>query len=167
MPSNGATCRIQATTPSQELVGHVRFAGDRHDPCAGHNACSIPEDVDFLVGLLGEGHRADAIDQVQGRIENSITYVVCADDQPIGRLRLVRTEQHIEIAGIQIDPKRRGQGVGTGVITRVLDEAGASGRSVELDVNKDNTNAERLYTRLGFRRLREDEHDYRMTTATG
>lgn len=123
------------------------------------------EDIDFLVGLLGEGHRPDALDQVHGRIANSITYVVLADDHTVGRLRLVRTEQLIEIAGIQIDRERQGQGVGTAVITQVLGEAGASGRSVELDVNKDNTNAERLYARLGFRRLREDENDYRMTSA--
>ena len=123
------------------------------------------EDVDFLVGLLGERHRPDALDQVHGRIENSITYVVRVDDQTVGRLRLVRTGHHIEIAGIQVDPKRRGQGVGTAVITQVLAEAGASGRSVELDVSKDNPNAERLYTRLGFRRLREDENEYRMTSA--
>jgi len=123
------------------------------------------EDVDFLVGLLGEGHRPDALDQVNGRIENSITYVVRVDDQTVGRLRLVRTEQHIEIAGIQVDPKRRGQGVGTAVITQVLGEAGASGRPVELDVSKGNPNAERLYARLGFRRLREDENEYRMTSA--
>ena len=125
------------------------------------------EDVDFLVGLLSEGHRPDALDQIHGRIENSITYVVLADDHPVGRLRLVRTEQCIEIAGIQIDSKRRGQGVGTEVITQVLGEAGASKRSVELDVHKDNTNAQRLYRRLGFRRLRENEHEYRMTTASG
>ena len=70
------------------------------------------EDVDFLVGLLGERHRPDALDQVHGRIENSITYVVRVDDQTVGRLRLVRTGHHIEIAGIQVDPKRRGQGWG-------------------------------------------------------
>lgn len=123
-------------------------------------------DVDFLVGLLGDGHRPDALDQIQGRIENSITYVVCVDDQPVGRLRVVRTEQHIEIAGIQIDPAWQSQGVGTAVIKQVLDEACSTGRLVELDVNKDNPNAERLYARLGFRRLREDGNDYRMTTAT-
>ena len=123
-------------------------------------------DVDFLVGLLGDGHRPDALDQIHGRIENSITYVVCADDQPVGRLRLVRTDQHIEIAGIQIDPERQGQGVGTAAIRQVLDEARSTGVPVELDVNKNNSSAERLYARLGFRRLREDGNDYRMTTAT-
>jgi ribosomal protein S18 acetylase RimI-like enzyme len=123
-------------------------------------------DVDFLIGLLGDGHRPDALDQIHGRIENSITYVVFADDQPVGRLRLVRTDHHIEIAGIQIDPKRQSQGIGTAVINQVLDEARSTGVPVELDVNKDNRNAERLYTRLGFRRLHEDGNDYRMTTCT-
>jgi N-acetylglutamate synthase-like GNAT family acetyltransferase len=81
------------------------------------------DDIGFLVGLLGDGHRPDALDQIEGRIENSITYVVSADDKPVGRLRLVRTGQHIEIAGIQIDPARHGQGIGTAIIKQVLDEA--------------------------------------------
>lgn len=123
------------------------------------------DDVDFLVGLLGDGHRPDALDQIHGRIENSVTYVVCADDQPVGRLRVVRTARHIEIAGIQIDPARQSQGIGTAVIEQVLADARSAGVPVELDVNKSNANAERLYARLGFRRLREDGNDYRMTTA--
>ena len=123
------------------------------------------DDLPFLVGLIGPGHRTDALDQIQGRIANSITYVVCVDGQPVGRLRLVRTERLIEIAGIQIDPARQSQGVGTTVISRVLDEGRSTGVPVELDVNKDNANAERLYARLGFRRLREHGNDYRMTTA--
>jgi ribosomal protein S18 acetylase RimI-like enzyme len=120
-------------------------------------------DLPFLVGLIGPGHRTDALDQIHGRIANSITYVVCVDGQPVGRLRLVRTERLMEIAGIQIDPARQSQGVGTTVISRVLDEARSTGVPVELDVNKDNASAERLYARLGFRRLREHGNDYRMT----
>jgi hypothetical protein len=46
------------------------------------------DDVDFLLGLLGDWHRPDALDQIQGKIENSITYIVCADEQSVGRLRL-------------------------------------------------------------------------------
>jgi len=124
------------------------------------------EDVDFLVGLLGDWHRPDALDQIQGRIENSITYVICLDGRRVGRLRLVRTEHHIEIAGIQIDPARQGLGIGTTVIRHVLAEACATGRPVELDVHKNNPNAERLYARLGFKRLGQAGDDYRMTTAT-
>jgi ribosomal protein S18 acetylase RimI-like enzyme len=73
---------------------------------------------------------------------------VYVDDQPAGRLRLIRTEHLIEIAGIQIDPARQGQGVGTKVIKQVLAEAVSTDRSVELDVSKSNPNAERLYARL-------------------
>jgi ribosomal protein S18 acetylase RimI-like enzyme len=124
------------------------------------------EDLDFLVGLLGDWHRPDALDQIEGRIEHSITYVVCVDGRSVGRLRLVRTEHHIEIAGIQVDPAHQDRGIGTTVIRKVLDEARGTGRPVELNVHKNNPDAERLYTRLGFRRLRQVGDEYRMTTAT-
>ena len=128
-------------------------------------------DVDVIVQVLcmvsgnpelAEDFRHDALEQVRGEIANSITYVICADDVRVGRLRVVRTTDYIEIAGLQIDPTRQGQGIGTAVINEILEEGRRTGVPVELDVNMDNTDAERLYTRLGFHRIGENGTDYRM-----
>ncbi|WP_152362205.1 GNAT family N-acetyltransferase [Microlunatus speluncae] len=125
------------------------------------------EDVDHLVWVCcgtgeqqyADGYRQDALEQVRGEVANSITSVIRADGTAVGRLRVVRTPELVEIAGIQIHPTWQNRGIGTEVITTIVREAG---RPVELEVSKVNPNAERLYRRLGFRRVGDTEHDYRM-----
>ncbi len=126
------------------------------------------DDVEHLVWVCcgtgdaqhADGYRRDALEQVRGEIANSITYVIRAGDEPVGRLRVVRTRDQVEIAGIQIHPTRQNAGIGTEVIVGILREAGD--RPVVLEVSKVNPNAERLYLRLGFRRIGETEHDHVM-----
>lgn len=113
-----------------------------------------------------EGFREDAREQVLGRVPDSVTYVIRSGSVRVGRLRVVRTTDRIFLAGIQILPNHQGQGIGTTVITRLLSEAARTKVPVELKVAKDNPDAERLYTRLGFRRDGEDGDDYRMTSVS-
>jgi len=137
------------------------------------------DDVDFLDHVLhmthiqsepraadepwGGGARKDALDQVQGKIQDSITYIIEVDGEPAGRLRVIRTAARTEIAGIQILPAQQGKGAGTAAITELLREATDRRVPVELQVNVHNPNAERLYTRLGFRRRGREGDDYWMT----
>lgn len=100
----------------------------------------------FHAGLV-----EDAADQVAGGVENSITYVIMVDGIDVGRARLVTTTSRIEIAGLQVLPEYQNRGIGTAVISQVLDTAAAAGIPVVLDVETDNPNARRLYERLGFR----------------
>jgi ribosomal protein S18 acetylase RimI-like enzyme len=96
-------------------------------------------------------------DQVHGKEPDSITYVVENNGSRVGRLRVVRTAERHFIGGIQIHPAHQNLGIGTAVIDELVREARAAGRPLELNVNKQNPNAERLYTRLGFRRRAEDQ----------
>lgn len=109
-----------------------------------------------------EDYRHDALEQARGEVPNSITYVILSDESPVGRLRVVRVASFIEIAGLQIHPDWQRQGIGATVIKELLHEGSREGVPVELDVEKDNTEAQRLYSRLGFRRIGEDGRDYRM-----
>ena len=68
----------------------------------------------------------------------------------MGRLRVLRTGQTIELAGIQLLPEVQGRGIGTAIIEALKAEAAETGATVELGVEKDNPNARRLYHRLGF-----------------
>lgn len=132
------------------------------------------DDVEAIVTVLcavsanpgmAADFRHDALEQARGEIPNSVTYVICTDDDKVGRLRVVRVEDYIEIAGLQIRPDRQNQGIGTTVINEILAESGRIGVPVELDVARDNPNAERLYARLGFQRVAENDKDYRMRRA--
>jgi GNAT superfamily N-acetyltransferase len=143
------------------------------------------DDVDFLVGAMYyastppptvavddpqaaswvEGVRAATTDQVLGKIEDSTTYVILAGSERVGRLRVVRTKERHMIGGIQILPAYQGRGVGTSIITALLQEAHDKGLPLVLTVGNDNPDAERLYTRLGFMRTGIEEDGEHWMTA--
>jgi GNAT superfamily N-acetyltransferase len=111
-----------------------------------------------------DDYRVTTRNEVLGRVENSTTNVICLGDEGVGRLRVVRTPEKVFIGGIQVHPAFQGRGIGTAIITALLEEAGGKGIPVELRVHKTNGNAERLYTRLGFRRHGELGDEHVMTT---
>lgn len=145
---------IPATLDDVEFIAHVLYC--IHVQADGE----IQGETEACWGV---GAKNATTEQVLGLVEGSVTYVVKADAEPVGRLRVVRTDRHLEIAGIQILPDHQRKGIGTAVLTMLLQEARERGVPAVLQVSKTNPDAERLYTRLGFRRTgQEDEHDYWM-----
>jgi ribosomal protein S18 acetylase RimI-like enzyme len=82
--------------------------------------------------------------------------VVLVDAVPAGRLYVDRSNQRIHVLDISLVPERRGCGIGTHLLTALLDEAARTGVAVTLNVERSNR-AFRLYRRLGFEVTREDE----------
>jgi len=76
------------------------------------------------------------------------------DGTPIGRLYVDRREEEIRLVDISFLPEHRGKGMGTPLVRELLEEAEAGGRSVRIHVERFNP-AQRLYERLGFRRVEE------------
>lgn len=147
---------IPATLNDVEFIAHVLYC--IHVQADGE--AQGETEASWAVGAKNA-----ATEQVLGLVEGSVTYVVKAGAEPVGRLRVVRTDRRLEIAGIQILPDHQRKGVGTAVITMLLQEARERVVPAVLQVSKTNPEAERLYTRLGFRRSgHEDEHDYWMIT---
>lgn len=100
--------------------------------------------------------------QVKGQLRGNTTSVVELDGQRVGRLRVVRGGEYIELAGIQLMPEVQGHGIGTSVVESLKTEAAAAGVDLELGVEKDNPDAHRLYRRLGFVQVGETEDEYRL-----
>ena len=75
--------------------------------------------------------------------------VIAVDDEPAGRLYLHRGESEIRIVDIALLPEHRGKGIGTALLSDLLSEADAAGKSVTIHVERLNP-ALRLYERLGF-----------------
>jgi len=82
--------------------------------------------------------------------------VVLADDEPIGRLYLDKTDDDVRIVDISLLPEARGRGYGTALLTIVLQESEAADLPVYLTVARDNPRAYQLYLRLGFQVTDED-----------
>jgi len=71
---------------------------------------------------------------------------------PVGRLWTARDAAGFVVLDLSVVAGLRGQGIGTECLRRVLQQAAASGRAVELQVAVGNP-AQRLYERLGFRQV--------------
>jgi ribosomal protein S18 acetylase RimI-like enzyme len=76
--------------------------------------------------------------------------IIEVDGQPAGRLYVEPRVDDIRIMDVSLLPAFRGQGIGTALLTEVLNQAGQSGKSASIHVETFNP-ASRLYERLGFR----------------
>lgn len=78
--------------------------------------------------------------------------IIEQDGVPVGRLYVARRPDGIRVVDIALLDDFRGQGIGTRLLTALLDEAGAAGVSVSIHVEETNP-ALTLYHRLGFREI--------------
>jgi GNAT superfamily N-acetyltransferase len=69
--------------------------------------------------------------------------------EPVGRLYLARWTAEHRIVDIALVPEHRGGGLGTALLTDLIDEAAGAGKAVTIHVEKFNP-AMSLYRRLGF-----------------
>jgi ribosomal protein S18 acetylase RimI-like enzyme len=76
--------------------------------------------------------------------------VIEVDGVRAGRLYVHRGPSDIRIMDIALMPEFRGRGVGTGLLKRLIEEAGTAKRSLSIHVEMNNP-ARSLYDRLGFR----------------
>jgi ribosomal protein S18 acetylase RimI-like enzyme len=101
-------------------------------------------------------------EQLGGEDPDSTTSVIEVEAEPAGRLRIVATAGRLELAGIQLLPGFQRHGVGTAVIEDLKAQAAAQGVPLDLDVEKDNPEAHRLYVHLGFTQVGETEQEYKL-----
>lgn len=145
----------RATVDDVDFLAHVLYATGVQSRPAGSGP---PEPEESWV----VGARAMALEQVQGNVPGSTTYVIELEGEPVGRLRVVRSAEWLEIAGIQILPERQNGGIGAAVVADLQAEARARRVPAVLQVAVDNPSAERLYARLGFCREEREDDDYWM-----
>ncbi|SIT35537.1 Acetyltransferase [Paraburkholderia ribeironis] len=91
-------------------------------------------------------------------------WVICVDGTPAGLLKAHRTETGWVVVQLQIAPALQGRGIGERVLRRVMHAAQADALPVTLKVLKGNP-AKRLYDRLGFEVVGEDDMQLYMQCA--
>lgn len=84
------------------------------------------------------------------RFADYLASVIESEGRPIGGLLLEPRPDSIYIHEIQVLPEWQGQGVGTAVVRRIIEQAENRGASVTLSVVLANPRAKQLYERLGF-----------------
>lgn len=84
------------------------------------------------------------------RFPRSDNEIVLDGPVPVGRIWVNRAPDEIRLLDLAIRSDHRNRGIGTSLIRRLQDEALAAGRPLRHSVVKENVNALRLYSRLGF-----------------
>ena len=93
--------------------------------------------------------------------------IVLAGSERVGAVYLEdKPDGSLYVGLIEIDPAFQNQGLGGAVLHHLALEAGASDRALTLSVRHANSNAKRLYERLGFRIIGEDETHFHMRLDT-
>jgi ribosomal protein S18 acetylase RimI-like enzyme len=87
--------------------------------------------------------------------------ILMMDGADVGWLQSVSGESELFVAQIFVDAPFQRRGIGTEAMRRLIAEAASAGQAVCLDVVKINP-ALRLYERLGFRIIGEEELKFNM-----
>jgi GNAT superfamily N-acetyltransferase len=120
------------------------------------------KDIDMLVNALSASNSREIsleviescknrmINEVNGLIPNSKTYVIEHCGESVGRLRLVETEKEFFLGGIQLLPKDQGKGLGSSILKYLIAQTSNENKCLRLEVEKSNPKAKKLYLNCGF-----------------
>jgi len=78
------------------------------------------------------------------------TDIIVYDDRNIGLVRIEREPDHIYVRHLYIHPEAQGQGIGSHIMRRIIEEGGEKHLPVRLHVLKVNRRARGFYEKLGF-----------------
>lgn len=134
---------LRPETPADEPLSRAVYAAARADEVA-----RVPwteEQKAAFLSMQFEAQRA----HYREHYADAAFDVVVVDGADAGRLYVGRYDGEVRVIDIALLPEYRGRGVGTGLLTGLLDEARASGRKVVIHVEHENP-ARSLYDRLGF-----------------
>jgi ribosomal protein S18 acetylase RimI-like enzyme len=120
----------------------------------------FPHDVDLAE--YRAGYEEWTRETILGALPGCTLSVIERDGCPIGRLRVVRTPTAITLAGIQLLPTYQNQRIGSTLIEQLKREADQLRVPLVLSVEKNNPHAQRLYERLGFLCIGQDEQQYHL-----
>src|SRR5688572_28891794 len=121
-----------------------------------------PNDIEFAFGVAQETMREYAIatwgswpeDKARSGIEKHIldgqTQIIERAGVPIGIEVVERTSDHIRLLQLFIRPTHQRQGIGSGLLRRLIQESQQKKLPLKLRVLKVNP-AQSLYRRIGFR----------------
>jgi ribosomal protein S18 acetylase RimI-like enzyme len=87
--------------------------------------------------------------------------IVCLAGRPVGLLKVVKDGSDWELMQVQLLPEQQRLGWGSHIVRALIAEAQCAGASIKLHVLRNNP-ARRLYERLGFVAVSEDERSYDM-----
>ncbi len=112
--------------------------------------------IDALYGWDEDQHVAN----LRSLLESSRTHsAIVAQGKRIGVVQIEETRTEISLRQIAILPEYQRRGIGTAIIQSLMTRALAGRKSLRLSVFQSNSQARRLYERLGFAVVSETAED--------
>lgn len=112
---------------------------------------------DVLGPIMRQQFHAQAV-SYRGRFPRARSDIIEIAGQPVGRILVDRAEKVIHIVDQAVVPALRNRGIGSAVMRSLMEEGRRTHRVVRLGVAAANTQALRLYRRLGFVPVETKEH---------
>ena len=156
-PSNdGVSVSLHLAQPKDEPFLFEVYASTRLNEMAAWGWDAAQQQA-FLQMQFAAQHRTYPLAPPQ-----NYYWIIRLNDRPIGRMIILRTDEEIRLASIVLLPEYQNAGIGTLLIQDLLAEAAAVGKPVWLHVLRSNVAAARLYERLGFVKIGEDDSHFQM-----
>lgn len=92
--------------------------------------------------------------------------IIVLDENAIGRIMVLRKREAALLVDISLLPEYRGRGIGGGLVRDLMEQCNKDKVAVRLQVLKTNP-AQRLYERLGFLKIGEDDMYFQMEKPVG
>lgn len=142
---------------------------------------SIEEDSEFFMELFGEIKNSELLldtwpEPVKSQLvrmqyhafaqstlsefPDCIDYLIVCQSEKAGRLQLVKRASGMRVVNISLSVAFRGKGIAKAILKELITEANNQQIPVNLDVDKTNGQALKLYLKLGFTIVDEDEIRY-------
>ncbi len=149
-PTGSAAIELRPVTAADEPFLYRLYADTRSAELA-HVSWDAPAQEAFLRMQFDAQRRAYAAAHPDASHD-----VITLDGTAAGRLYVDRAAEEIALVDIALLAAYRGRGVGSRLLAELIAEARESGRTVRLQVRRDNP-ARRLYERLGFAMVADGE----------
>jgi ribosomal protein S18 acetylase RimI-like enzyme len=134
-----------------ELFQAVRMADFAHLPMP-------PAQLEMLLRMQFQaqtvGYRA--------QYPNANHEIVLCEGRPAGRILVDRAGTEFQLVDISLGPAHQGQGIGTALVTGLIEEARSAGVPLCCSVATNNPGSLRFHQRLGFRVVAQDAVYYRL-----
>jgi len=122
--------------------------------------CLYFAEMDWIIEALHLDRTAQAVSFRQ-QWHRAEVRIILLDGADVGWFQTQTHEDGLFVAQIIVDRPFQRRGIGTETMKRLIDEAAQANQSIRLDVVKINP-ALRLYERLGFRIVGEEERKFNM-----
>lgn len=92
-------------------------------------------------------------------------FIIEANGIGVGAIYIEERSEGVFVESLELLPEHQGRGAGSFALTWVVERAASAGQPAILQVHKENSDAERLYMRLGFEVIGETETHRRMRSS--